>query len=220
MYLRRRAIISISGLVQGIGFRPFVYRLAVKKGLKGYVKNLGDAGVEIDVNGEEGELKAFLRDLREEKPPIAIYTKIDVEWLDFSDEYSGFTIDNSDMGKREVKLSIIPPDISICNKCLQDLLNPADRHFLYPFTCCALCGPRFTTMTDIPYDRERTTMSDFPLCVDCSQEFYDPLDRRFNAQTICCPENGPHMTLYDPRKAVVEEKNSIKVAAELLGEGF
>ena len=218
--MKRRAIISISGLVQGIGFRPFVYRLAVKRGLKGYVKNLGDAGVEIDVNGEEGELRAFLRDLREEKPSIAIYTKIGVKWLDFSDEYSGFTIDSSDMGKREVKLSIIPPDISICDECLQDLFNPSDRHYLYPFTCCALCGPRFTTMTDIPYDRERTTMSDFPLCLDCSREFYDPLDRRFNAQTICCPENGPSMTLYDPGKAVVEKKNPIKVAAELLEEGL
>jgi len=217
--LKRRAIVSISGLVQGIGFRPFVYRLAVRRGLKGYVRNLGDAGVEIDVNGEEEAIRSFLKDLREEKPPIAIYTQIDVEWLDFRDDYSDFRIDNSDLGRRDVKLSIIPPDISICEECLRDLFNPKDRHYLYPFTCCALCGPRFTTIIDIPYDRERTTMAEFPLCQECSREFYDPLDRRFNAQTICCPENGPKMTLYDPEGNVVDEEDPIRVAAGLLEEG-
>jgi len=216
----RRAIISISGLVQGIGFRPFVYRLAAKRGLKGYVKNLGDAGVEIDVNGGEDAIRAFLRDLREEKPPIAVYTRIDVKWLESVAGYSEFTIDNSDLAKRSVRLSIIPPDISICEDCLRDLHNPHDRHHLYPFTCCALCGPRFTTIMDIPYDRERTTMSDFPLCEECNGEFHDPLDRRFNAQTICCPECGPKMTVYDPERTVVEGENPLRAAAELLDEGF
>jgi hydrogenase maturation protein HypF len=218
--LRRRAIVSISGLVQGIGFRPFVYRLAVKRDLKGYVKNLGDAGVEIDVNGEEDAIKAFLRDLKEKKIPIAIYTKIDVMWHELSEEYSDFTIDDSDIGKREIKHSLIPPDVSICPKCLKELFNPSDRHHHYPFTCCALCGPRFTTIMDLPYDRERTTMVDFPLCEECSREFYDPLDRRFNAQTICCPECGPKMTLYNPEGSVVEEENPIIEAAKLLEEGY
>ena len=220
MPLKRRAIISISGLVQGIGFRPFVYRLAVKRGLKGFVKNLGDAGVDIDVIGEADAIKSFLGDLREEKPPIAIYTKIDVRWLDFSDLYSEFTIDNSDLGKRDVRLSMIPPDIAICPDCLREMFDPRDRHYLYPFTCCAICGPRFTTIADIPYDRDRTTMIDFPLCPECGLEFYGPLDRRFNAQTICCPECGPEMTLYHPDGSVVDEENPIKVTAKLLKEGF
>jgi len=216
----RRAIISISGLVQGIGFRPFVYRLAVKRGLKGYVKNLGDAGVVIDVSGEEDAVRALLRDLREEKPPIAIYTKIDVRWLDFSEQYSEFSIDTSDVERRGVKHSIIPPDISICPDCLRELFDPGDRHHLYPFTCCALCGPRFTTITGLPYDRERTTMADFPLCEECSREFHDPLDRRFNAQTICCPQCGPRMTLYHPEGSAVDGENPIREAASLLDEGF
>ena len=218
--MRRRAVISVSGLVQGIGFRPFVYRLAVSRGLKGYVKNLGDAGVVIDVRGEEGAIRDLLRDLEEKKIPLAIYTKIDVNWVDFSDEYSDFIIDNSDMGKREVKHSLIPPDISICHDCLQELFDPNDRHYLYPFTCCALCGPRFTTITDLPYDRERTTMIDFPLCRDCSREFYHPLDRRFNAQTICCPQGGPKMTLYHPDGSVVDDENPIMDAVRLLEEGY
>jgi len=218
--LRRRAVISISGLVQGIGFRPFVYRLALSRGLKGFVKNLGDAGVDIDVIGDECAIRNFLKDLEREKPPIAIYNKIDAMWLDYSDLYKEFTIDNSDLGKRDVKLSVIPPDIALCPDCLKDMFNPDDRHYLYPFTCCAICGPRFTTITDIPYDRDRTTMVDFPLCQECSREFHDPLDRRFNAQTLCDPECGPKMTLYHPDGSIVEEENPLGATAEILDEGF
>lgn len=218
--MKRRAIVTIQGLVQGIGFRPFVYRLAVKRGLKGYVKNMGDAGVRIDLNGEEASIRAFLRDLEAEKIPIAVYAKIDVQWRDYSDEHGGFTIDDSDLGRREVKQSLIPPDVAICGDCLRELFDPADRHYLYAFTCCAICGPRFTTMTDIPYDRERTTMLDFPLCEDCNREFYDPIDRRLNAQTICCPQGGPEMALYHPTGSPIDVENPLKEAARLLDEGY
>jgi hydrogenase maturation protein HypF len=217
--LMKRAVITVQGLVQGIGFRPFVYRLAVRWGLRGYVKNMGDAGVRIDVSGEEGAIRGLLRDLEEKKIPIAVYTKIDVDWLMYSDEHSKFIIDDSDWSKREVKFSLIPPDTATCPDCLRELFDPSDRHYLYPFTCCALCGPRFTTITDIPYDRERTTMVDFPLCPDCDGEFYDPLDRRFNAQTICCPQCGPYMTLYNPDGTAVEAEDPLKLAAALLDEG-
>jgi hydrogenase maturation protein HypF len=213
-----RAFVSISGLVQGIGFRPFVYRIAVGNGLKGYVKNLGDAGVEIDVEGEKASIEAFLVDLYERRSPISVYTKVDVYWLEEKAEYSEFNIDMSDLGKRAVKLSIIPPDISVCPDCLEEMFNPADRHHLYPFTCCAICGPRLTTITDLPYDRERTTMEMFPLCPDCGREYWDPLDRRFNAQTICCPTCGPQMTLYTTDGAVVEGDPLVN-AARLLEEG-
>jgi hydrogenase maturation protein HypF len=217
--LKRRTVVTVQGLVQGIGFRPFVYRLAVRRGLRGTVKNMGDAGVRIDVNGEEGAIRDFLRDLEEEKIPVAVYTKIDVEWLDYSGEYHDFAIDDSDIGRIEVKHSLIPPDAAICDDCLRELLDPGDRHYLYPFTCCAICGPRFTTITDIPYDRERTTMAEFPLCRDCGEEFYGPLDRRFNAQTICCPQCGPRMTLYAPDGSVFDDDDPFRVAAGLLDEG-
>jgi len=216
-----RAIIRISGLVQGIGFRPFVYRIAVSKGLGGYVKNLGDAGVEVLVEGEEARIHAFLRDLKDKKPPIALYTSVDVEWLDYVGDYNAFLIDESDAGRKNVRLSIIPPDISICDDCLRDIFNPQDRHFLYPFTCCTLCGPRFTVIKSLPYDRERTTMIDFPLCKECSHEYSNPLDRRFNAQTICCPRCGPRMKLLDHEGKIVEGgKDPIEFAARLLEEGF
>jgi hydrogenase maturation protein HypF len=213
-----RAFISISGLVQGIGFRPFVYRIAVRYGLGGYVKNLGDAGVEIVVEGENASIEAFLVDLYEKRPPIAVYTKVDVDWLEENVEYSEFNIDLSDLGKRTVKLSIIPPDITVCPDCLGEMFDPGNRHSLYPFTCCAICGPRFTTIKDLPYDRERTTMEMFPLCPDCNGEYWDPLDRRFNAQTICCPTCGPQMTLYTTDGAIVEGAPLI-IAARLLDEG-
>ncbi len=211
-----RAFISISGLVQGIGFRPFVYRLAVGNGLRGYVKNLGDAGVEIDVEGKRDNIRAFLVDLQEKRPPIAVYTKVDVDWLENEGRYSEFNIDMSDLGKRAVKLSIIPPDITVCPDCLEEIFDPGNKHYLYPFTCCAVCGPRFTTITDLPYDRERTTMEAFPLCPDCDSEYWDPLDRRFNAQTICCPTCGPQMTLYTTAGEVVEG-DPLVIAARLLG---
>lgn len=213
-----RAFISISGLVQGIGFRPFVYRIAVNNGLKGYVKNLGDAGVEIDAEGPEDAIKVFLVDLKEKKPPLAIYTKVDVHWIE-EKGYREFTIDTSDLGKRQVKLSIIPPDITVCPDCLRELEDPEDRHHLYPFTCCAICGPRYTTITDLPYDRERTTMEMFPLCPECDREFYEPLDRRYNAQTICCPICGPKMNLYAPDGEIVDNEAPLRVTARLLDEG-
>jgi hydrogenase maturation protein HypF len=218
--VRKRAVIRVQGLVQGIGFRPFVYRLAVKRGLRGYVKNLGDAGVKIDVSGEEADIRGLLRDFVEEKIPIAVYTEIDVEWLEHSGEFTDFNIDMSELGKKEVKQSLIPPDNSICPDCLEELFDPSDRHHLYPFTCCALCGPRFTTISDLPYDRERTTMTDFPLCDDCSAEFYGPLDRRFNAQTICCPQCGPHMTLYNSDGSMFDAEDPLKTTARLLDEGY
>jgi len=163
---------------------------------------------------------SLLTALEEERIPIAVYTKIDVQWLPHGEEHSGFAIDDSDVGKREVKQSLIPPDAAICPDCLRELFDPGDRHYLYPFTCCALCGPRFTTIMDLPYDRERTTMIDFPLCADCGREFYDPMDRRFNAQTICCPQGGPKMTLYHPAGSVLDEENPLKEAARLLEEGY
>lgn len=217
--MKKRAIIKISGLVQGIGFRPFIYRIAVKRGLRGYVTNLGDAGVCIEVNGDEEEIKQFLREIIEKKPKQALYTSISVDWLSYSDEYEDFRIIESDVEGKGTSQSFIPPDVSICEDCIKDMLNKDDRRYLYPFTCCATCGPRFTIIKDLPYDRVRTTMNEFPLCPYCEKEFNDPEDRRFNAQTICCPICGPKMFLYDNKGDMIECDEPIRVAAKILEEG-
>jgi hydrogenase maturation protein HypF len=215
----KRAIITVQGLVQGIGFRPFVYRLAIRNHLNGYVKNLGDAGVRIDVSGDEERIQELIRDLRDEKIPLAVYTNVDVEWHEGNEEVTSFIIDNSDLDRDEVRQSLIPPDVSICSDCLREVFDSSARHYIYPFTCCALCGPRFTTITDIPYDRERTTMNYFPFCDDCNNEFFEPIDRRFNAQTICCPQCGPKMTLYHGDGTIMNSDNPLEVAARLILEG-
>ena len=217
----RKAIVHVSGLIQGIGFRPFVFRLAVRRGLRGSVCNLGDAGVRIELYGPEGAIRDFLRALVDEKPPIASYTRLDVSWSEPGDEVpDDFRIVESDVGGRAKEFSIIPPDIATCDECLREIYDPSDRHYLYPFTCCASCGPRFTLMYDIPYDRERTAMLDFPMCEHCAREFNDPLDRRFNAQTICCPLCGPKMALYTPDRELLDCDEPLREAAKLLRDGL
>ncbi|RLI08238.1 carbamoyltransferase HypF [Candidatus Bathyarchaeota archaeon] len=218
----KKALIHVSGLIQGIGFRPFVYRLAVRRGLRGRVLNLGDAGVRIELYGPEEAIRDFLRALVEEKPPIAQYTGLEVRWGEAggSEAPDGFAIAESDVAGRAGEFSTIPPDIAVCDRCLAEIYDPGDRHYMYPFTCCASCGPRFTIMTDLPYDRERTTMADFPMCPDCAREFNDPMDRRFNAQTICCPSCGPKMALYDREGHLVDCRDPLAEAARLLREGL
>ena len=217
----RKAVVHVSGLIQGIGFRPFVYRLAVRRGLRGYVQNLGDAGVRIELYGPEEAIRDFLRALVNEKPPIATYSRLDISWSRPDGPIpDGFAIAESDVRGRAREFSIIPPDIATCDECLREIYDPGDRHYLYPFTCCASCGPRFTLMYDIPYDRERTAMKDFPMCEHCSREFNDPMDRRFNAQTICCPLCGPRMALYAPDGTCLEREEPLREAAELIREGF
>jgi len=218
----RKAVIHVSGLIQGIGFRPFVYRLAVRRGLKGQVLNLGDAGVRIEVYGPEEAIRDFLKALVKERPAIARYEGLDVRWEDArgTEVPREFRIAPSDPKGRSREFSIIPPDIAICDECLREIYDPGDRHHLYPFTCCASCGPRFTIMIDLPYDRERTTMADFPMCPDCAREFNDPMDRRFNAQTICCPSCGPKMALYDREGRLVDCRDPLAEAGRLLREGL
>jgi len=216
--LLTRAKIRVSGRVQGIGYRPFVYRIAVKHGLKGYVLNLGDAGVEIVVEGSKAKIEEFMRSLVEERPPLAEYTEIKVEYDEATGEYRDFRIVESSF-KGGAGPSYPPPDIATCPKCVSDIFNPRSRYYMYPFTSCTLCGPRFTIIELLPYDRERTTMRDFPMCIDCEKEYNDPLDRRFNAQTICCPKCGPSYFLYTSSGEPVND-DPLKTAAKLLDEGW
>ena len=210
-------VIRVIGLVQGVGFRPFVYRIAKDNGLKGYVRNLGGAEVEIHVEGEERAIMRFLDQLVNEKPPPARIEKIDVEAVR-PRGYRDFIISKSD--EASVRLSMIPLDLGICDECLREILDPGSRWYLYPFNSCAWCGPRFTMLERLPYDRENTAMRDFPLCLECTREYEDPLNvRRFHAEGISCPRCGPKVYLVDGDGGVLNVKDPIKEAVTLLEAG-
>jgi hydrogenase maturation protein HypF len=213
-----RIKVSVTGIVQGVGFRPFIYRTAVRNQLKGYVRNRGDAGVEILLEGEEPNVKSFLKDLKEKKPPLAQIHQIITTDLQGKEEYDRFTIYKSS-NKAELAGSVIPPDIAICNDCLHELKNPKDPRFDYFFITCTNCGPRFTIIEKLPYDRENTTMREFPICDFCAKEYKDPLNRRFHAQTVACPKCGPKAYLTTREGKTLRFKDPIREAGKLLSEG-
>jgi len=213
-----RVKINIKGIVQGVGFRPFIYRTATKHGLKGYVKNRGDAGVEILLEGQKQNVQSFLLDLKEKKPPLAQIYEINTVKLSGKDEYTAFTIHKS---SKEVEHagSVIPPDIAICDECLTELRQPKDRRHDYFFITCTNCGPRYTIIDQLPYDRENTTMRDFSMCSYCHNQYTDPSDRRFHAQTVACPVCGPKVYLTTRKGEPVKSRDPIREAGKLLTEG-
>ena len=213
-----RVKLNVSGIVQGVGFRPFIYRLAVLNGLAGYVRNKGDAGVEILLEGEEQKIECFMRDLTAKKPPLAQIDQITSTKLSGKNEYENFTIYKSSQ-EAETSGSIIPPDIAICNPCLKELRDPKDPRFEYFFITCTDCGPRFTIIERLPYDRENTTMREFPLCGFCQKEYKDPANRRFHAQTVACPTCGPQVYLTTNTGEPVQTKDPVRMAGKLLSEG-
>ncbi len=192
----RSARIHISGVVQGVGFRPFVYHQAVGLHLNGWVRNTS-AGVDILVEGKTQALQTFITALHDEAPPLA---QIDDLRTDFDDPQGlrGFQILSS-QGVPDA-FQPISPDVAICPDCLRELFDPSDRRYRYPFINCTNCGPRFTIIRDIPYDRPKTTMADFEMCGACSSEYNDPSDRRFHAQPVACARCGPHLWLEMPEK--------------------
>lgn len=210
-----RAKITVNGIVQGVGFRPFIYRLASRLGLKGYVLNLGDAGVEIEVEGERQLIEQFLLLLRKEKPPLSIIDELQVNY-NGDKPYRTFEIRKSRAEKRR-GISIIPPDIAICDECIVDMEREGRRHN-YFFTTCTNCGPRFTIIEKLPYDRCNTTMKTFEMCHACHAEYTDPMDRRYHAQTIACTSCGPRIFLKHG-KETREGEDAVWAAAEMLAEG-
>ncbi len=209
-------LFHVTGTVQGVGFRPFVYQLAKAHGLLGYVKNLGNH-VEILIEGNRESLESFLQELPEKKPPLAKITEIKTRKVSFS-SYSKFIIVPSESGVFEN--SIIPPDTAICEKCRSEIFDPSSRYYRYPFTVCTNCGPRYTTVRTLPYDRENTTMADFPLCPECEAEYTDPLNRRYHAQPVCCPKCGPDLALLDlDGNTLANGYEAIAKASELLQQG-
>ncbi|WP_440059658.1 carbamoyltransferase HypF [Thermogladius sp. 4427co] len=215
--MRAKRIIVI-GLVQGVGFRPFVDRLARKLGVKGYVRNIGGSEVEIWVEGPPDIVEEFVRRLELEKPPPAFLEEIRVEEVT-PVGFTGFGIkpSASDFKAR----SNIPPDLAMCHDCLLEVLNPGDRRYRYPFNSCAWCGPRYSMIHRVPYDRENTSMGKYHLCGDCLREYNDPDNlRRYHAQGISCPRDGPRLSLQDHKGSVIDAEKPIETAAKLIEEGY
>ena len=189
---RQRARIEVDGIVQGVGFRPFVYRLAQRFELSGWVRNTG-RGVQIEVEGDGDRLEAFRLAIGSEAPPLAVVSAVRCEPT-ASEGGSGFVILESARGLKGGEVS---PDCDVCDDCLAELFDPNDRRHLYPFINCTNCGPRYSIITGIPYDRPATTMAPFAMCDDCLAEYHDPLNRRFHAQPNACPVCGPRLSLFD-----------------------
>ena len=218
--------ILVEGIVQGVGFRPFVYRIATEASLNGYVRNLGNV-VEIILQGSHQDMEEFLFNLQNKLPPIAKINNIETRDLNEEDEkfssYTDFTIKES--ADDFAGTSVIPPDVAICDNCLEEINDPQNRRYKYPFNACTDCGPRFTVIEKVPYDRDNTTMEDFPLCDECEIEYTNPLDRRYHAEAACCEDCGPSLKLLkntggDGDSAIeIDCEDPLKETARLLDEG-
>ena len=213
--------VLVEGIVQGVGFRPFVYRIATELELTGYVRNLGNV-VEIIIQGSDEQIADFIYKLQNELPPIAKINNLETEDIESNEteEYDDFTIKESSDSFSGT--SVIPPDLAICDKCLEEINDPNNRRYNYPFNACTDCGPRFTVIENVPYDRDKTTMDDFPLCEECEVEYKNPLDRRYHAEASCCEVCGPSLELYknDNQNPVkIESEDPLKDTAKLLDEG-
>lgn len=208
--------VVIKGVVQGVGFRPFVYNLAQIWNIKGSVLNSA-GGVIIEAEGEEKNLALFLNELKENPPKLSLITDYKLYELPVSG-YKSFKILSSDQGAD--KEALVPPDVATCSECRKDISNPKDRHYYYPFTNCTNCGPRFTITKEIPYDRPCTAMASFQMCDSCAGEYYDPADRRFHAQPVACPACGPQVEVVDNRgKKVAGKENWLQTCWNLLQDG-
>ncbi|MBZ5699272.1 MAG: carbamoyltransferase HypF [Acidobacteriia bacterium] len=191
--MRIRKEIQVSGIVQGVGFRPYVFRLATDRHLSGSIRNTS-AGVTIEIQGPANEVEDFLAQLPAEAPALARITQVTTREIPCIGD-AEFRIVSSIMG--ETVRALISPDVAICDDCLRELFDPADRRYLYPFINCTNCGPRFTIIQSIPYDRSRTSMAVFPMCEECRREYEDPKNRRFHTQPNACWKCGPQLELWD-----------------------
>lgn len=217
---RERLKLTIRGAVQGVGFRPFVYHLATQLGLTGWVRN-SSAGVVIEVEGPRLELDHFLEGLEFGRPAAAAVLGTETAWL-VPTGFEGFEIMPSDQGAD--KTAAVLPDLGTCSNCLAELFDPTDRRYAYAFTNCTHCGPRFTIIEDIPYDRSRTSMRGFAMCPDCEREYRDPTNRRFHAQPNACGRCGPHLWIEKPGDPSGDGSNittgtALSEAANVLRQG-
>ena len=212
----QRLRLVIRGAVQGVGFRPFVYRLATELGLRGWVLN-SVQGVFIELEGEPPTLQRFVKRLYVEKPPRASIQSMEQSVLE-PVGYTGFEIRHSEHTGE--KTTLILPDLATCPDCLREIFDPTNRRYRYPFTNCTNCGPRYSIIESLPYDRPNTTMKAFNMCARCREEYETPLDRRFHAQPNACPECGPHLELWDEQGGVLAQHDTaLRRAAEAIREG-
>ena len=207
--------IEVRGVVQGVGFRPTVYRLALESGVAGWVLN-DRKGIAVHAEGEPTRLGAFVAALRDYPPPGAHIVAFEVVPVQ-PEGHDGFTIRSSQRDGDPTVL--ISPDLPVCNKCLEELRDPTSRRYRYPYINCTECGPRYSIMWAIPYDRARTTMADWPLCPSCHAEYEDPLDRRYHAQPTACNICGPTYRLIEDGETVSRGVDAIARSAVMLAEG-
>jgi hydrogenase maturation protein HypF len=206
----------IRGAVQGVGFRPFVYRLATDCGLTGWVLNSSE-GVFLDVEGPQAKLEEFMLRIAREAPPRAWIQSAEFSWRDPAG-YTTFEIRTSD--DSGPKTALVLPDCAICPDCLREIMDPHDRRYRYPFTNCTNCGPRYSILERLPYDRPNTTMRMFAMCPDCRKEYDDPRDRRFHAQPNACPVCGPRLEFWDPQGTpLASEDDALRRAVDVLRNG-
>ncbi len=200
--------INITGIVQGVGFRPFLFNLARYNNLKGYILNRGNAGVRLVLQGPVENVNKFVNNIKKKSPKISFIEDLEVKDMVSDIKFEKLEIQKSEMG-RGISLTL-PPDIAICDDCLEEMrASKSNNYYQYPFIACAVCGPRYTTVTELPYDRERSTMIEFPFCEFCKQEYSDFDNRRFHAQTFACSTCGPNYNLYDKSRNVLK-RGSIK----------
>ena len=215
--MKKHNDIRVKGIVQGVGFRPFIYQIAVLNSMAGYVRN-DTEGVFIEAEGEEDALLRFTKEIVSKAPPLSHI--MDVSATDGAmKDYKSFIIDKSvHTGER---IAFYAPDIALCDDCLREFNDPRDRRYHYPFITCINCGPRFSIINDIPYDRVNTSMSVFPLCESCLREYNDPADRRFHAQPVACPVCGPALSLHGANGELLEGKTEdiAERTVKLLREG-
>src|SRR5689334_1009795 len=213
---RVRAKVVARGVVQGVGFRPFVYRLASEMGLHGSVLN-SSQGVFIEIEGDQDSVQRFLLRLEKEKPPQAVIQSLESSFRD-PVGYEQFEILYSeDAGEKTV---LISPDIATCHDCLNEIFDPKNRRFRYPFTNCTNCGPRFSIIESLPYDRANTSMKKFAMCAECEREYHDPLDRRFHAQPNACANCGPQVQLWnDNGHTIARQDDALRFAADAVRAG-
>jgi hydrogenase maturation protein HypF len=212
---RVRKSVRVTGTVQGVGFRPFVYSLAARLGLSGFVGNDSE-GVFAEVEGDPAAVEEFLVAVERDAPPLARIGAIVAKTIRPNDS-PGFTIAPSEPGAQ--RTALVSADSAMCAGCLAELGDPADRRYRYPFINCTNCGPRFTIVADVPYDRPNTTMAAFAMCGRCAAEYHDPADRRFHAQPVCCPACGPRLSLRSPYGRLVPAGDPVAAAAAVLRDG-
>ena len=212
---RQRLRVCVRGVVQGVGFRPFVYTTSAALGLSGCVRN-DSSGAIIEVEGDAAAIDEFLHRLRDQPPPLAIIESIATEDIPVLGG-TGFTI--ADTSRSGTGRTLASPDVAMCADCAAELRDPGNRRYRHPFVNCTNCGPRFTIIGSLPYDRATTTMAAFEMCADCAREYADPADRRFHAQPVCCPACGPTLSYVTPGRDTVRRESALRAARTLLRDG-